>query len=92
MAMEQTTRLCRLEAAVGKFEECPEDACPFWDPGGAALHGRCAVDELGVLADDGPLASWLLEIRRKLAAAASSEDEQHAMRSVFHQLLNDSSE
>lgn len=91
MAMEQTTRLCRLEAAVGRAEECPEGACPFWDPGGAALNGRCAVEELGVLADDGPLASWLLEIREKLAAA-SSEDERHAMRTVFHQLLNESSE
>jgi hypothetical protein len=91
MATEQRTRRCRLEAAVGRDEECPEDACPFWDPGGAALHGRCAVEELGVLADDGPLASWLLEIREKLAAA-SSEDEQHAIKSVFHQLLNDSFE
>ena len=89
MAMEQTTRLCRLEAAVGKAEECPEDACPFWEPGGAALHGRCAVDELGVAPD--AVAGWLLEIREKLLAASTSEDE-HAMRAVFHQLLNDSSE
>ena len=89
MAMEQTTRLCRLEAAVGKAEECPEDACPFWEPGGAALHGRCAVDELGVAPD--AVAGWLLEIRERLLAASTSEDE-HAMRTVFHQLLNDSSE
>ena len=89
MAMEQTTRLCRLEAAVGETEACPEDACPFWEPGGAALHGRCAVDELGVV--PGAVAGWLLEIREKLAAA-SSEDEQRAMRTVFHQLLNDSPE
>jgi hypothetical protein len=87
--MEQTTRLCRLEAAVGKAEECPEDACPFWEPGGAALHGRCAVDELGVVPD--AVAGWLLEIREKLAAA-SSEDEQRTMRTVFHKLLNDSPE
>jgi len=90
MVMEQTTRLCRLEAAVGKAEECPEDACPFWEPGGAALNARCAVEELGVAAD-ADLARWLLEIRGKLAAA-SSADEQRTMRSVFHQLLNDSSE
>ena len=62
MVMEQTTRLCRLEAAVGKAEECPEDACPFWEPGGAALNARCAVEELGVAAD-ADLARWLLEIR-----------------------------
>jgi hypothetical protein len=90
MATMQTTRVCRLEATVGKAAECPEDACPFWDPGGAVLYGRCAVEELGVVADVS-LASWLLEIREKLATA-SSADEEHAMRSVFHQLLNDSSE
>jgi hypothetical protein len=90
MATTQTTRLCRLEATVGNAEECPEDACPFWEPGGAVLHGRCAVEQFGVVAD-ADLARWLLEIREKLAAA-SSADEQHAMRSVFHQLLNDSAE
>jgi hypothetical protein len=90
MAMEQTIRLCRLEAAVGKTEQCPGNACPFWEPGDTVLHGRCAVEELGVVAD-AALARWLLEIRGKLAAA-SSEDEQRTMRSVFHQLLNESAE
>jgi hypothetical protein len=90
MAIEHTTRLCSLKATVGKAEACPEDSCPFWDPGGAVLGGRCAVEELGVVAD-AELATWLLEIREKLTAA-SSEEEQRAMRSVFHQLLNDSSE
>jgi hypothetical protein len=90
MAMEQTTRLCSLKAVVGKVESCPEDRCPFWEPGGAVLGGRCAIAELGVVAD-APVATWLLEIREKLAAA-STEDEEHAMRAVFHQLLNDSSE
>jgi hypothetical protein len=90
MAMEQTTRLCSLESVVGKAEECPADACPFWEPGGAALGGRCAVHELGGVTDPA-VATWLLEIRGKLEAA-SSEDEQRTMLSVFHQLLNDSSE
>ena len=90
MAMEQTTRLCRLEADVGEAEECPEDACPFWEPGSAALGGRCAVHELGGVTDPA-VATWLLEIRERLLAASTSEDE-HAMRTVFHQLLNDSSE
>ena len=82
--------MCSLEAAVGKAGACPEDACPFWDPGGAALSGRCAVEELGVLSD-ADLAAWLLEIREKLGAA-SSQEEEHAMRSAFHELLNDSDE
>jgi hypothetical protein len=90
MAIEQTTRICSLEATVGKAGACPEERCPFWEPGGAALGGRCAVEEFGIVAD-APLAEWLLEIREQLAAA-STEDEQRAMRGVFHQLLNDSAE
>jgi hypothetical protein len=90
MDTPQEARLCSLEVTVGKPHACPGDACPFWEPGGAALHGRCAVEELGVVADPA-LASWLLEIRAKLDAA-SSEDEERAMRGVFHQLLNDSDE
>jgi hypothetical protein len=90
MTVTHTTRLCSLEAAVGKTEACPEDACPFWEPGGAALGGRCAFEEVGV-APDAALATWLLEIRQKLEAT-SPEDEERAMRAVFHHLLNDSAE
>ena len=87
MAIAQTTRRCTLKAVVGKEEACPEERCPFWEPGGAALGGRCAVEDLGLSAD-ARLATWLLEIRDKLAAA-SSDDEARAMRGVFHQLLSD---
>ena len=90
MTIEHTTRVCSLAAAVGISEVCPEGACPFWEPGGAVLGGRCAVEEFGVELD-AALATWLLEIRDKLGAAGSEEEEQ-AMRSVFHHLLNDSSE
>jgi len=90
MVTERTTRLCSLEAAVGKAEACPEDACPFWEPGGAVLGGRCAFDQLGITPEAG-LATWLLEIRERLASASSVEEER-AMRAVFHHLLNDSSE
>jgi hypothetical protein len=90
MAIEQGNRYCSLAAAVDRDDVCPEGACPFWEPGGAALGGRCAVERLGVEAD-AALARWLLEIREKLAAT-SSEGEERAMRSAFHHLLNDSSE
>ncbi|HEU5215703.1 MAG TPA: hypothetical protein VFU30_09205 [Gaiellaceae bacterium] len=90
MAGTQTTRLCSLEAAVGKTEACAADACPFWEPGGAALGGRCAFDEVGIV-PNAALATWLLEIRGRLASA-SSEDEERAMRAVFHHLLNESAE
>jgi len=90
MAMEQTTRLCRLEAAVGKAEECPEDACPFWEAGGAALDGRCAFERLDVAADEA-LASWLLEIRERLDSARGSAGEDEVRR-LFSHLLNDAAE
>ena len=90
MVFEEMPPRCTLKAVLGKVEACTEERCPFWEPGGAALGGRCAVEELG-LSPDAPLATWLLEIREKLAAA-SSADEERAMRGVFHQLLNDSYE
>jgi hypothetical protein len=85
-----TPRLCTLEATVGRHETCPEDACPFWEPGGAALGGHCAFERVGLPADSG-LASWLLEIRRQLEAASSVE-ERRTLRSAFHHLLNESPE
>ena len=90
MAIEHPTRLCSLEAAVGKLEACPEAACSFWEPGGAALAGRCAFEQLDVAAD-APLATWLLEIRERLDSAESAEEEA-AARSLFRHLLNESAE
>jgi hypothetical protein len=84
-SIEPTTRLCSLAFVAGKAEACPEDACPFWEPGGAALGGHCAFERLGV-SDNAELASWLLEIRGRLEAASSAEDER-ALRSAFHHLL-----
>jgi hypothetical protein len=89
MTTRQTTRLCSLEAAVGTAEACPEDACPFWETGGAAFAG-CAFERLGLSAD-ADLASWLLEIRERLEATSSAEDER-VLRSAFHHLLNESDE
>ena len=90
MAIEHTTRLCSLEAAVGRLEACPEGGCPFWEPGGAALAGRCAFEELDIEAD-AALATWLLEIRQRLASAESTAVTDEA-RSLFSHLLNDSAE
>jgi hypothetical protein len=90
MSIQQIPRLCTLEAAVGRSEACPEDTCPFWEPGGAALGGRCAWEQLGVSADS-ELAAWLLEIRGRLEATSSAEEER-AVRSAFHHLLNESNE
>jgi hypothetical protein len=80
------TRLCSLEGVVGKVAACPEGACPFWEPGGAVLDGRCAFEELDVTADPA-LAKWLLEIRERLASAESTAAADEA-RSLFCHLLN----
>jgi hypothetical protein len=90
MELQHTTRLCTLEGAVGRLEACPEGACPFWEPGGAALEGRCAFEELDVEAD-AELATWLLEIRERLASAESTAAADEARR-LFSHLLNDSAE
>ena len=84
------TRLCSLEATVGKLEACPEGECPFWEPGGAALGGRCAFEELDITADV-PLAAWLLELRGRLATAESTVAAD-AARSLFYHLLDGSGE
>jgi len=88
--LEHAKRLCSLSAIAGKREACPDEGCPFWEPGGAARGGRCALAEFGGVTDEA-VAVWLLEIRDKLGAAGSAEEE-HATRSAFHHLLNDSSE
>ena len=90
MQITQATRLCTLEAAVGNAEACPEDACPFWEPGGAVLGGGCVLERLGLSADPS-LASWLLDIRERLEDASTVEEER-AVRAAFHHLLNDSAE
>jgi hypothetical protein len=90
MAIESTTRLCSLETAVGRHEACPEGGCPFWEPGGAVLGGRCAFEELDVEAD-AALATWLLELRERLASAESTAAVDEA-RSLFSHLLNGSAE
>jgi hypothetical protein len=84
MASDTITRLCPLEMAVGKDEDCPQGACPFWD------GGRCAFEQLDVEADPA-LAAWLLELRERLAVAESTAaiDAAHTL---FSHLLNESNE
>jgi len=89
--MEAThARLCSLAAAAGRNEACPEGACPFWEPGGAALPGRCAFEQLD-LAGEGELAGWLLELRA-LLGSADSQDGEETLRHLFRHLLNESAE
>jgi hypothetical protein len=90
MASGPSTHLCSLEAVVGRLEACSEGACPFWEPGGAALGGRCAFEQLDIMAD-AALANWLLEIRERLASSESTVAAD-AARSLFLHLLDGSEE
>ena len=90
MSGKTTARLCSLELAVGMTDTCPEEACPFWEPGGAVLDGRCAFERFD-LDGLGSVAGLLLNIREQLASASSSEEAQTEL-SRLHHLLNESSE
>ena len=80
-------RLCRLAAAIGQTEACPEAACAFWEPGGAVLAGRCAFERLDVSAKP-ELASMLLDTRHALESARSRAEARDLRRRVSH-LLNE---
>jgi len=82
------TRPCALEHAAGHGGSCPESGCPFWEPGGAVLAGRCAFERLD-LAGRPEVAEELLRIRALLESPAPAETEREA-RHLFHQLLNES--
>jgi hypothetical protein len=69
MATDRVTSLCRLEAIAGRERRCPQEACSFWEPGGAVLEGRCMFER----ADLSPwpaLVAELIGIREQLDAAA----------------------
>jgi hypothetical protein len=80
--MTTTPRRCRIAAAAGRDEACPEPACPFWEPGGAVLDGRCPIDPLDL---DGraDLAAWLLRLRARLEAAGTAEEADRTRRALY---------
>jgi hypothetical protein len=80
--------ICRLERAAGRNAPCPEEACPFWEPGGAVLEGRCAFDRLDLTGRPEVVAE-LLRVRYALGSAVSQDAERDA-RHLFHRLLNES--
>jgi len=62
---------CLIQDVLGRVEACPAEACPFWEPGGAALPGGCALDRLALptaldLRTRPDLALWLLEMRHAM--------------------------
>ena len=84
------TELCALEQALGRSEWCPESGCPFWEPGGAVLPGRCAFEQLD-LSGRQEAAVELLRIRAVLDVPAPPAADREARR-LLHRLLNESAE
>lgn len=77
---------CRLAAFAQRDEACTS-SCPFWEPGGAVLEGRCAFEtvEFGGRA---PLVMELLELRqrfRELGVDAHVDELRH----TFHRIVNE---
>ena len=82
-------RLCVLEqAARGEATVCPESECPFWEPGGAVLAGRCALDEVD-LAGRADVARELLCVRERLRTLRADEREKHLLL-LYRRLLKTS--
>jgi hypothetical protein len=64
---EPESRDCTLLlAAQGRREPCLRERCAFWEPGGAVVGGACVLERLGLDVRSG-LASYLLEVRERLA-------------------------
>ena len=57
--------ICRLQAAVGRVERCPQDtACPFW------RDGECLIGGLDADLEGNPeLAQMLLRLRSQMISA-----------------------
>lgn len=87
-AASETPLRCRLVEALGRSESCPGARCPFWEPGGAVLPGRCAVGEID-LGGRAEFASWLLSIRDELEAARAPHDHRRVWRELRRRLHPD---
>ena len=81
-----TRSRCSLAAVANRDEACVT-TCPFWEPGGAVLDGRCAFEDIE-LEGRAPLVAELLKLRERLFEL---EVDAHAaeLRHVFHRVLNE---
>jgi hypothetical protein len=81
--------LCLLRKTVGQFEVCPKGRCAFWEAGGAVLAGGCTIERLGLTPEverTPGFASWLLDLRGQLEAAATEAD-RHEVHRLFDRLV-----
>jgi hypothetical protein len=77
---------CRLAAAALRDEACAA-RCPFWEPGGAVLDGRCAFETVDI-EGRGPLVTELLDLRGRLLELGVDARVDELL-SVFRTHLNE---
>jgi hypothetical protein len=78
---------CMLRlVAQGEAESCPQEPCPFWEPGGAVAGGGCLVERLGIDYRRPDLATYLLETRTRLEQARTLAEAEAAHREFAERL------
>jgi len=71
-------RLCRIKLTLGDVEPCPKGACPFWEGGGALIDEDCGLERRGIDLDRPDLASYLVELRKRLEDARDAAERAEA--------------
>jgi hypothetical protein len=62
--------------------------CPFWEPGGAVLQGRCAFELLDL--EGRPALVEELRRVRAILERTEAEEEARSVWHAYHRLLNES--
>jgi hypothetical protein len=78
MSQQEATDCSLRLTAEGKSEACPRGRCPFWEPGGVVIEGRCFVETLGVEVNRPDVAGYLLDVRTQIEAAQDITEREAA--------------
>lgn len=74
---------CALHLASGNREECPGNACAFWEEGGAVVESGCVFERVRFELEGRPdVARWLLKLRYDLENAQSGEEVRRIRNSL----------
>ena len=71
---------CTLRLATGVVEFCPQQACAFWEEGGAVVQGGCVIERLGPDVRKPDVAGYLVEVRERLDKARDLSEAEAAHR------------
>lgn len=72
--------------ALGRNEPCHAERCAFWEPGSAAVEGRCLIERLGIDVRRPDLAAYLLDVRERLEQARDLSAAEAAHREFSRRL------